>query len=415
MGVQSDDEGLVMIVTPDQWEFSDFPVVGAVDTVCSKLSLPSVYVYPLRYVSVNVSGYECVALEDSGCQIPIVSERMFEWCCGKAVGKVTLHGFGRSHTVQSPLVNVAVRVRDNECAEVGEISLVCAVTDLYAVEYDMILPADVVYKLKAIPVTSKVSCCDASVVTGERSEIPKVVTEEGTPEEVNESVAGVEVCVTGRDVKDVVRIDDVLTSTPARVSCIVSSARSEETKTIQVHPEPRLESILPLVEVSDRVDGCSGRRDAEVRRIQEMADLGPRRTRSRGSQDVTAADKSEVGRAICGPRGSGRVRPSDSSTTSPVARIVLVMLWQVLYLARAGTLLPNRNRVCYPRDNRAAFLSRQERNRVSAGISCDSPYWTENPRTVYVLCIWLLYCIPIVFICIFVILCQDSSQYLYLN
>jgi len=33
MGVQSDDEGMVTIVTPDEWEFSDFPVVGAVDTV----------------------------------------------------------------------------------------------------------------------------------------------------------------------------------------------------------------------------------------------------------------------------------------------------------------------------------------------------------------------------------------------
>jgi len=124
MGVQSDDEGLVMIVTPDEWEFSDFPVVGAVDTVCTKPSRPSVHVYPLHYVSVNVSCCECVALEDSGCQVPIVSERLFAWCCDKVVGKVTLHGFGRSHTVQAPLVNVAVRVRDNECDEVGEISLV---------------------------------------------------------------------------------------------------------------------------------------------------------------------------------------------------------------------------------------------------------------------------------------------------
>jgi len=33
MGVQSDDEGQVMMVTPDEWEFSDFPVVCAVDTV----------------------------------------------------------------------------------------------------------------------------------------------------------------------------------------------------------------------------------------------------------------------------------------------------------------------------------------------------------------------------------------------
>ena len=118
----------------------------------------------------------------------------------------------------------------------------------------------------------------------------------------------------------------------------MSSARSEETKTIQVHPEPRLESILPLVEVSDRVDGYSGRRDEEVRRIQAMADLGPRRTRSRGVQDVTA-DKSEVGPATRGPRGSGRVRPSVSSMTSPGVSVVLVMLCWIFHVARTGTSL----------------------------------------------------------------------------
>ena len=132
---QSDDEGLVMIVTPDQWEFSVFPVVGAVDTVSFKPSLSSVHVYPLRCVKVNVSGCECVALEDSGCQIPVVSKRMFEWCCGDAVGKVALRGFGKSHTVQAPLVNLTVRVCDDERVEAVEIPLVCAVTDLCGVAH----------------------------------------------------------------------------------------------------------------------------------------------------------------------------------------------------------------------------------------------------------------------------------------
>ena len=186
---------------------------------------------------------------------------------------------------------------DDGCGETVEMPLVCAVTELRSAEYDVILPVDVVCKLKATPVTVGMPCSDESEVCDVNVEGDSVVTEEDTLEKVDEvSVTRVEVCVTGRDVNDhyVVRIDDVLTSTPACVSCIVSSARSEEMKTTQVHPEPRLESILPLVEVSDRVDGCSGRRDEEVRRIQEMADLGPRRTRSRGSQDVTAADKSEV-------------------------------------------------------------------------------------------------------------------------
>ena len=133
MRVQSDDEGLVMIVTPDEYEFSNFPVVGTVDTVCSKPSLSSVHVYPLRFVNVNVSGCECVALEDSGCQVPIVRERMFARCCGNAVGNVTLHGFVKGHTVQALLVNLTVRLCGNDCDEAVEIPLVCAVTDLHAV------------------------------------------------------------------------------------------------------------------------------------------------------------------------------------------------------------------------------------------------------------------------------------------
>ena len=93
MGVQADDSGLVTFVAPGKWEFSDFP---SVSNVCSEKNVPAVHIYPLRYLNVNVSGCECVALEDSGCQIPVVSKRMFEWCCGDAVGKVTLHGFGKA-------------------------------------------------------------------------------------------------------------------------------------------------------------------------------------------------------------------------------------------------------------------------------------------------------------------------------
>ena len=300
----------------------------------------------------------CVALEDSGCQIPIVSERMFEWCCGNAI--VMLHGFGKSHTVQASLVNLKVRVSDKDCdnggGEAVEIPLVCAVSDLSAAEYDMILPADVVYKLKAIPVTSKVSCCDASGVCDEGPEIPNEVTGEDTQEKVDEvSVDCEEVCGTRCRVKDEcdVRIDDVIISTPARVSCNVTSIHGEETEVLRHSQEQRLESTTQFEEVSDRVGGCPAHRDEKVRRIQEMADLGPRRTRSRGIQDITAAYKSEVGPAIRGPRGSGRVRPSVSSMASPGVSVVLVMLCWIFHSVRSGT----------------AFL---------AGISCDITNCNEN-------------------------------------
>ena len=64
--------------------------------------------FPLKYVNVTVSGYDCVALEDSGCQIPLVSTRVFSKLCDEIVGNVTIHGFARNQTVQAPLANVTL-------------------------------------------------------------------------------------------------------------------------------------------------------------------------------------------------------------------------------------------------------------------------------------------------------------------
>jgi len=80
---------------------------------------------------------------------------------------VSLHGFGRDHAVQAPLVRLTVRMcSDDECVNVDvddeghvmqtEIPLVCAVADLGSVEYDVILPSDVVRELEV---------CSSSVVT----------------------------------------------------------------------------------------------------------------------------------------------------------------------------------------------------------------------------------------------------------
>ena len=157
VGIQWEEEE-----TPT-WEFSEHPTVKAVIT---KQLTPSVRVFPLQFVKVNIAGHSCTALNDSGCQIPIVSERMFGWCKDGAVGTVSLHGFGRDHAVQAPLVRLTVRMgSDDECAngdvdDAGrvkptEIPLVCAVADLGSVEYDVILPSDVVRELEI---------CDSSVV-----------------------------------------------------------------------------------------------------------------------------------------------------------------------------------------------------------------------------------------------------------
>ena len=52
--------------------------------------------------------------------------------CSCGVASVTLHGFGKNHTIRAPLVNLTVCIRDGERDDLSEIPIVCAVTDLCA-------------------------------------------------------------------------------------------------------------------------------------------------------------------------------------------------------------------------------------------------------------------------------------------
>ena len=181
MGIQSDEGGHINLIASNNWEFGDHPIVDAVST--SKDN-PTVCIYPLQYVNVTMSGCDCVALEDSGCQIPLVSKRLFSWCCDETVGKVVLHGFGKNHTVQAPLVNVTARIRDDQ-HDVTDIPLVCAVTDLGAADYDVILPADVVRELQAATVAANVSECTVSTLCDVGTETVEPEAEENSPEDVD--------------------------------------------------------------------------------------------------------------------------------------------------------------------------------------------------------------------------------------
>jgi len=76
-----------------------------------------------------------MALNDSGAQIPVVSERLFAWCKDDAVGSVQLHCFGRGHTIHAPLVNRAICIKEVNTSDVNrpnivEVPIVCAVADL---------------------------------------------------------------------------------------------------------------------------------------------------------------------------------------------------------------------------------------------------------------------------------------------
>ena len=150
-------------LTETSWEFGDYPIVKSMTTYSP---CPQVRVFPLQYLEVSIEGNQCTALNDSGCQIPIVSNRLFGWCAEGAVGHVNLHGFGQDHVVQAPSVNLTVKLCDpaseSECGDMLEIPLVCAVTDLGSLDYDVILPAAVESELQAPAVSAVLS--DGSII-----------------------------------------------------------------------------------------------------------------------------------------------------------------------------------------------------------------------------------------------------------
>jgi len=75
VGVQYEDGGgQVTLINAQLSPFGEYPIVDTVNTVKRHLN---VFVYPLKYVNVTVSRCDCVALEDSGCQIPLFSNRLF--------------------------------------------------------------------------------------------------------------------------------------------------------------------------------------------------------------------------------------------------------------------------------------------------------------------------------------------------
>ena len=139
----------------NSWEFGAYPIVG---TVCTNDTDVNLRTFPLKYVNVTVSGCDCFALENSGCQIPLVSNRLFSQLCNETVGNVTLYGFGKGQTLYALLANVTVCLSDVDCENVRELPIMCAVTNFCSQDYDVILPAAVLCNLQAKTVVSKGLC-----------------------------------------------------------------------------------------------------------------------------------------------------------------------------------------------------------------------------------------------------------------
>jgi len=307
MGVQYGDGGeQANPNNHNSWEFGARPIVG---TVCAYDASSDLHVYPLKYVNVTVSGCECVALEDSGCQIPLVSNRLFSELCKETVGNVTIHGFARDQTVQAPLANVTVCLNDAERVNVRELPIMCAVTDFCSHDYDVILPAAVVCNLQAKAVVSSelyngptvCACCKGrprvNVTTADRrsSETkmgaavgskPRLRRTDRQPKHnlgcdvahgayavsmLNILCVALIVCVALISVIDNrnVMFARVLTPAPAMLSCLLPSQRFEEDEFAHLQPGPREERRQLLVMfATDQFVDRPGRCDAGIHRIQ---------------------------------------------------------------------------------------------------------------------------------------------------
>jgi len=139
------------------WEFGNFPEVG-IHTADASHGVevakppPELKISPLQYVDAMCDGVKIVALCDSGSQIPALSSRLFKVSDERMLGTVNLQGIVGS-AVTVPLMTVNVKLAgDVQCEQVTEeLQLTCAVTELNAPNYDVILPIDVVDELRSVP------------------------------------------------------------------------------------------------------------------------------------------------------------------------------------------------------------------------------------------------------------------------
>jgi len=108
---------------------------------------------------------------------------------------------------------------------------------------------------------------------------------------------------------------DVVTPTPACVSCDLPSVRIEETKIAHLEPEQRQELRQLVDEFHDRFTDAPGLCDAAVHRIVTTPEFVPRQMRP---YRVPDALKPDVDRQIRELLELGLIRPSNSPMASPI-------------------------------------------------------------------------------------------------
>jgi len=317
MGVQYGDGGeQANPNNHNSWEFGAHPIVGTVGTDVN------VRTYPLKYVNVTVSGYDCVALENSGCQIPLVSTRVFSKLSNETVCNVTLHGFGRGQSVQVPLANVFVCLSEVDCENMCKIPIMCAVTDYCSHDFDVILPAAVICNLQAKAVVSKELCIEPTVRKGQQCANSTTADRLSSGTKVGAAVGSKpRLSLTNRPPKlnlgcyvvhgayavatfcilcvalivcvalmSVIANSDIMFA-PVMLSCLSLSQRFEDGKIAPLQPESLQKRRQLLDEFADQVDDRPGRCDAVVRQVQATVGLVRRQMQPCRAPDVALVSR----------------------------------------------------------------------------------------------------------------------------
>ena len=140
-------------VPSETWEYGDFPVFEE-SAVCAPAQ-GKVKISPLKIINVTVEGKPARALKDSGAQIPLISQELASEFKLESMGEITVQGiFG--HPVVAPLSSVGIQHTDEPGTTniTSELPVVCAVVEMNANEYDVILPSTVLKELQQVPAVS---------------------------------------------------------------------------------------------------------------------------------------------------------------------------------------------------------------------------------------------------------------------
>jgi len=154
---------LSVVDTTDEWAFSLFPMCdnasnstgtgvalakSAVDTVSVKLA-------ELQFTAVDVNGIRCKALIDSGAQITLISDTLFNKIGAEVCGYILIQGV-IGDSIRCPLSNVIIKqIGDENTVNVADgVPVVCAVAPISTNTHDIVLPPEILNEIESVPVVN---------------------------------------------------------------------------------------------------------------------------------------------------------------------------------------------------------------------------------------------------------------------